>query len=615
MLFPETPHVIRITLEVSIFKFSFSRTSSTAGSDSLEVKYAMKWSLKYRFLIPALTLLVIGIGILSAVVFYSAKDALEDAYKEEITQLSESTSKLVDAWMTDRLLDVETWGFQKIVHEAVGDDRAQETALNEVAGFFRKLKEKYPFYENIVALNSGGEPVASADGAPIEELLKADRSAFETALKGRTGVSGVLPGPKGPVFYIAAPLEEEQTVKGAVIGVVSLDSLSSVFIDPIKIGKHGYAYMYDRNGIVIAHPDKSLVLKLDMHSFDFGNKMIAMGSGIYVYVFRNQEKIVSFTKSDLTGWTAAAGADTSDLMAPVRRIGVIGILTGAFIVILTGLVIYLLSATIQRLIGRLSVHLEDGAGQVASASAQIASASRQLAEDASRQASAVEETASFLEEIAATTKQNAGDAFEADRLMKSEASENFRIVEERMSHMQQSLDATVRAGDETAKIIKTIDEIAFQTNLLALNAAVEAARAGEAGSGFAVVADEVRSLAMRAADAAGNTSELIETANVRIKEAAEYNSQVIEALNRNKDVVLNAAGLVDRISSASEQQSQGIEKVNEAVTGIDHIVHQNAAGAEQTASASGELNSQSEQMRRIVRELVGLVRGASNNAI
>ena len=299
-------------------------------------------------------------------------------------------------------------------------------------------------------------------------------------------------------------------------------------------------------------------------------------------------------------------------MSPVRRVAIISILTGLAIVILTGLVIYLLSATIQRLIGRIGVDIADGADQVASASTQIASASHQLAEDASRQASAVEEIASSLEEIAATTKQNASDAFEADRLMKTEASENFRIVEERMANMQHSLDATVKAGDETAKIIKTIDEIAFQTNLLALNAAVEAARAGEAGAGFAVVADEVRNLAMRAADAAGNTSELIETANSRIKEAADYNAQVVEALNRNKDVVLNAAGLVDGISSASEQQAVGIEKVNEAVAGIERIVHQNAAGSEQTASASDELNTHSEQMRGIVRELVGLVGGASN---
>ena len=246
----------------------------------------MNWSLKNRFLIPTLVLLVVGIGVLSAVTFYSSKYALEDAYKEEITQLSESTAKLVDAWMTDRLLDVEIWSFQKIVHEAVEDAGEEKTSRNEAVSFFKKLKAKYPFYENIVVLNFKGEPVAQADDASIDGFLKADRSAFETALKGKTGVSGVMPGPKGPVFYIAAPLKRNQTVEGAIVGIVSLDSLSSVFIDPVKIGKHGYAYLYDRNGVVVAHPDKSLVLNLNMNSFDFGREMISMGSGIYVYVFR-----------------------------------------------------------------------------------------------------------------------------------------------------------------------------------------------------------------------------------------------------------------------------------------------------------------------------------------
>jgi methyl-accepting chemotaxis protein len=149
------------------------------------------------------------------------------------------------------------------------------------------------------------------------------------------------------------------------------------------------------------------------------------------------------------------------------------------------------------------------------------------------------------------------------------------------------------SSDETAKIIKTIDEIAFQTNLLALNAAVEAARAGEAGAGFAVVADEVRNLAMRAAEAAKTTAGLIEENIKDIKEGSELVASTDEAFKQLVRDNSNKVGeLVGEIAAASQEQSQGVEQVNNAMADMDKITQQNAASAEQSASASEQLNSQ-----------------------
>ena len=258
--------------------------------------------------------------------------------------------------------------------------------------------------------------------------------------------------------------------------------------------------------------------------------------------------------------------------------------------------------------------LSDASDQVASASSQVASSSQQLAEGASEQAAAIEETSSSLEEMSSMTKQNSNNAAQANQLML----ETKTVVEE-ANHSMHDLNGSMaqisKAGEETQKIIKTIDEIAFQTNLLALNAAVEAARAGEAGAGFAVVADEVRNLALRAAEAAKNTTELIEGTVKRVKEGSSIVERTNDAFSRVATRVARVSELVGEISAASQEQSQGIEQVNRAVSDMDKVTQQNSAGAEESASASEELSSQALQMQDFVVDLVKLVGGDSREPL
>jgi methyl-accepting chemotaxis protein len=313
------------------------------------------------------------------------------------------------------------------------------------------------------------------------------------------------------------------------------------------------------------------------------------------------QRFVDKQKADAEAAKTLAAATTTR----TRLTMLFGMLLGVAAAVLLGT---LASLSVSRPLKRVIAGLAEGSGQVAAASTEVSNASQQLAEGASQQAAAVEETTSSLEELSSMTRRNADNASHSNQLMK----EIFQVISqanESMAELTSSMKAISMASMETQKIIKTIDEIAFQTNLLALNAAVEAARAGDAGAGFAVVADEVRNLAMRAADAAKNTATLIEGT---VKEI-QGGSGVVEKTNQEFEQLVSgvskAGELVGEIAAASGEQAQGIELISRAILEMDKVIQQNAANAEESASAAEELSAQAQQTRSYVRDLADLIGG------
>ena len=276
--------------------------------------------------------------------------------------------------------------------------------------------------------------------------------------------------------------------------------------------------------------------------------------------------------------------------------------------LLMGAAGWFIARSTVRPVFRAADFLNRTAGEVTAAANQISTASQSLAEGASEQASSLEETSSSLEEMASMTKQNADNANQAKAMMQ-ETREIVEKVDRQMNEMAGAITEITRTSEETGKIIKTIDEIAFQTNLLALNAAVEAARAGEAGAGFAVVAGEVRNLALRAAEAARNTNSLIDNTIKAVKQGNDLTQATREAFRENVSNAAKVGQLIDEIAAASGEQAQGIDQISRAVSEMDTVTQQTAASAEESASASEELTAQAEQMRGYVGDLAAAIGG------
>ena len=285
----------------------------------------------------------------------------------------------------------------------------------------------------------------------------------------------------------------------------------------------------------------------------------------------------------------------------------IGIALGAILA-------YTITRSITRPINGVIENLTSGAEQVASASEQLSSSSQQMSSGASEQASSLEEVSSSLEEMASMTKQNADNAKTVNN-MSDEAKDSAVKSQEAMGRMTEAITKIKNSSDETAKIIKTIDEIAMQTNLLALNAAVEAARAGEAGRGFAVVAEEVRNLAQRSAEAAKNTAKMIEESQKNAEQGVAVSGEVAGSLESIVESIQKVSNLISEVSAASVEQSQGIEQVNTAVAQMDKVTQSNAANAEESASASEELSGQAQSLNMIVNDLVSVVNGLKKGTI
>ncbi|HYM26009.1 MAG TPA: methyl-accepting chemotaxis protein, partial [Vicinamibacterales bacterium] len=237
---------------------------------------------------------------------------------------------------------------------------------------------------------------------------------------------------------------------------------------------------------------------------------------------------------------------------------------------------------------------------------QVSTSAQSLSQGATEQAASLEETSASMEEMSSMTRRNAENSQSAADLM-GEVDTRVKDSNQALSDMVASMGSIRESSRQVAKIIKTIDEIAFQTNILALNAAVEAARAGEAGMGFAVVADEVRNLAQRSAQAAKDTAELIEASIQRTEGGSHKVEQVAASITAITDSVVKVKSLVDDVSTASRQQSQGIDQVSQAIAQMEKVTQTTAATAEESAAASEELSAQASTALSVVGRLETLV--------
>ncbi|HVN70737.1 MAG TPA: methyl-accepting chemotaxis protein [Desulfomonilia bacterium] len=576
------------------------------------------------------------VGYLSVNKASTGLSTIED---EQLTGVSKSLSQAVNNALEGEMKVVKDLSIStETIRAAVSVANA---GIQGAQGDIAALNQRLSRFGQTDGLKDNSQAVYVTDregkayAASVDKYIGvsfSDRQYIKDALAGSANIGS--PGVNkvtGELFVpIAAPIHStDGKVVGAIANILSIGMLSDLVANT-KTGKTGYAFMVDKEGRVIAHPDKENILKLNFLNIEgmesLAKKMVSGQSGVEHYVFKGVAKTAGYSPVAISGWSVGLALPDTEFLAHANAVRniilVVGIISfaAAFVVFL--LFARIITSGIRKGVD-LAVHVSEGdltatidinqkdevgqlaealrnmmnklrtivadvhsaADNVAAGSEQMSSTAEQMSQGASEQASAAEEASSSMEQMASNIRQNADNAQQTEKIaVKSaeDAREGGQAVEETVSAMKTIADK-----------IAIVEEIARQTDLLALNAAIEAARAGEHGKGFAVVAAAVRRLAERSAEAAGEISKLSVNSVAVAEKAGKLLGLIVPDIQKT-------AQLVQEITAASNEQNTGAEQINSAIQQLNQVVQQNASAAEEMSSTSEELSSQAMQLQETI---------------
>jgi methyl-accepting chemotaxis protein len=567
-------------------------------------------------------ILIVAASLAGTAWYYNRvkSDQIRKTVSDAVQHFQVAMSAKKDVWLTNSLQIAANAEIKAAILE--GSREKADKILKGLGAVFKENtgfknvnvhlidKDLTSFYKSW-APDQFGESLPHSKGYPLVKKTGKSFVAMEMSPKG-IRLKGLFPIVHQDRFIGIANFEGGLNSIKRSLKPYGIDFLYFMNSNDLNIAK-GMADKPRLDGWIVNQKD------IDPDFFDYAQKTHLLDRLNQSDHIMDNAYLVIQGQFDSFGGTAAGyyllGLKTEAVMKNITSLKkmmltLVGFQTGVFLLLILGLILFISTKVIKPVI-EISRDMDGSADQVSSFSSHLTSSSQQQAEGASQQAATIEETSSSMEEVASMTKNNANNAGEADSLMQ-QAIRAVGEANEAMTDLTGAMDEISRSSEATSNIIKTIDEIAFQTNLLALNAAVEAARAGEAGAGFAVVADEVRNLAMRSAEAAKNTAELIDGTVKNVHDGSTLVSTTNEAFRRVTDSAARVGDLIAEISEASKEQSSSIEQVNIAITEIDKVVQQNAANAEESASTASEMNSQAEQLKNLINDLIFLVMGKRN---
>ncbi len=531
-------------------------------------------------------------------------------------------------------------------------------SINNKDNFYNKFNNNYGFYDTFLIESNGhcfftvemesdyntnlltGKYKDSGLGVVVKDVLKNKKLSF-------SDFKPYEPSNYDPASFIASPIFNEQNEIELIIAVqLSLDQINEVMTNSSGMLNSAETILVGPDYLMRSDSIKSPETHSVINSFKKPNtgkvdttatrSVHDRGESGVVFTkdYKKDDTIIAYTPlnvfEDVT-YCLNAKVDCKEAFASIENMTILIIVIG----IIGLVIIFYLAVKLEQPIKKVIDSLSNVTTNVFNSSNNVSLSSKNVASGAAEQAASLEEVSSALEELAAQTQKNAESSRNADVLSKEasdiasdgkkQVSDVSNIVNNKLNELTTSISSIRSSTEQTADIIKTIDDIAFQTNILSLNAAVEAARAGAAGKGFAVVAEAVRGLAQRSSEAAKNTAALIKEAQTNTEKGVLVSNEVEAVLKKSvqDDITtiftktVNATNkvteLMEEIANSSEEQAKGIEQINESVSQMEDVTQNNSSNADKSANSSSELNKQAETLKSHVETLTSIVISSNKN--
>ncbi len=614
--------------------------------------------IRNKFLVPMVILVLFGMGIASFLSYRMAKNALEASRFEQLHQVIDITVHNVADWIDNRKLDVSNWAKQDTVKTALKNNFLGKAAKKTLTDDFSRMKKEYQHYAGFCLAALDGTIIVSSDPGIAGKVNITDREYFKEAVQGRVNMSRVLKSKVdgSPVFILAAPVVDKGNVVGVYYVVINMEGFNALFIDWIKIGKKGYAFMLDdQDGTCLAHPDKNQIMNTKITEFGFGKDLLAADDGIVYYQANNVDKVAALRTYKEMGWKVVVTTDAAELYAAANKLGKLNLILAVSAVVIAAIIIFLVANSVAKPInmvvdglrdaaegeGDLTKRLEVGssdevgdlassfntfvekvqriisdiqsnistlnssAGSLSDLSENLSASSQDSSDRSNTVAAAAEEMNTNMNSVAAACEEASvnvnlvASAAEKMNTMVSEISDNTgkaRDVTEdavdKTNSASQRMAELGTAAQEISKVTETITEISEQTNLLALNATIEAARAGEAGKGFAVVANEIKELAKQTAEATLEIRQRIDA----IQSSSSTSVKEMEQIN----IVINDVNtIVTTIASAVEEQAVSTDEIASNVAQVAQGIAEVNENVAQSSSVAGEISSEIAEVSQV----------------